>query len=45
MTNDQIQILAMTSDQNVLADTVGDSSIPQTIKIAIQTVSFAQAGG
>lgn len=43
-TNDHIQILAMTTDQNVLADIVCHGSISQSIKIAVQTVSFTAAG-
>lgn len=43
-TNDHIQILATTKDQNVLADIVCDGSISQSIKIAIQAVLFTAAG-
>lgn len=42
MSNDYIQILVVTNDQNVFADIACHSSISQSIKIAIQALLFHQ---
>lgn len=45
MTNDHIQIWAVTNNQKVVADIVYQSSTTQSIKIAVQAVSFTPAAG